>query len=53
MAHRFSKRHGQPSRREQKLREEQHRREFERAQQKRENRDPSKAREVITKEELK
>jgi len=53
MGHRFSKRRGQPSRREQKLREEQARREFERAQQKREKKDPPKAREASHTEELK
>ena len=51
MGHKFSKKHGQPSRREIKLQEEKARRDFERTQKKQEKRNPSTAREV--KEELK
>lgn len=52
MAHRSSRRRGEPTKRDIKLREEQARREFERAQQKREKKIPPKAREASHSKEL-
>jgi hypothetical protein len=46
MAHKFSKRHGQPSRREIKLQEEEMRRDHERREAKRAQKDTPKANEV-------
>jgi hypothetical protein len=46
MGHKFSKRHGAPSKREIKLQEQEMLRDHERREQKREKKDPSKANEV-------
>ena len=50
MGHKFSKRHGQPSRREIKLQEAEMRRDHEQRERKREKKDPPKPGEVSRKE---
>ncbi len=53
MGHRFGKRHGQPSRRQIKLREEEMRRDHERREQQQVTKDRPKANEASQKEESK